>query len=560
MMAARRRPRGRAKPIRSQPRDPVTGERRSIYAESEAERDARLLQLDRVRRDVRYGLDPNEATKFARPALGRVLTTNEVWSRYAGSKRDRARRKADGYWRSYIEPYLGARKVWELTADVMAHWVLDLGRTRGRTGHGLSPASIWLCYDYIAAACNRVVPRELPGLPWGTWRPEVPRGEDGRVSRREYATSIEELRAIVLQARIEDEKAWRSGHFADLTNRLVVFLLTGMRQAEVAGLAWDMVAIDGQTPLLHIWAQAPAGWRNDWLGHDRPPQIPKGRRRRRQVMHPNVVDALRSQRDQLQAAGRYREDGPVFPGHGSEWRNSGRVIAPDRIRGLARAAGLPNPHLWVTHSTRHSFASLEIHASLGDFRATKERTGHSTISQLEGYYHSGRGMPQSQIPALTPEAIQPAIQSEGHALADEPVKGQSDCPPQLPAPEKRQPPEKRPSDLPEQPSPAAIVRAEPTGLPQRPRGRPKVESARSYTEHAREWLTALQGGHVPQGRNGRALVRPEAVTEDVRRHQRRVSARFRGKVPGEQLAKKVAAARRAKLAAWARALKLAAKN
>ena len=361
MMAAKRRP---PKRIRSQPRDPVTGKRLSVYADTPQERDARLQRIGEIRRDVSFGLDPAEATRATRPAVGKVLTVDEVWKRYVAGKKPRARRRAEASWKNYMAPYLAGRHAWELTEDVLAAWILDLGKTRGRTGHGLSPASIWLCYDYLAAAFNRLVPRELSGLPWGGWRPELPRGEDARLSRREYATSLEQLRDVLLAARARDQAIWNRGGFSDLTCRVLVALLTGMRQAELCGLAWDMVQLDEGTAMLYVWAQAPRGWRNDWPGHDRPPQIPKGRRRRKQVMHPNVVAALRAQRDQLRARGWYRPEGPVFPGREGAWRTSGICVDPGRMRELAAEAGLPNPHLWVTHTTRHTFASLEIHASL----------------------------------------------------------------------------------------------------------------------------------------------------------------------------------------------------
>jgi len=552
-MPQRKRPaRPKPKVIRSQPRDPVTGQRRSIYAESEVELGARLHRLGEIRRDVRYGLDPNEASRAMRPALGTVLTVSEVWQRYSSSKKPRAQRKANKTWRCYIEPYLGGRRAWELSPDVMAHWVLDLGRTRGRTGHGLAPATVWLCYDYLQAAYNRLVPRELPGLPWGSWRPELPRGDDARVSRREYATSLEELRALVLAARGRDQRRWDGGKFSDLTSRVVVLLLTGLRQAELCGLAWDMVDVDGPPYLLHVWAQAPRGWRQDWPGYDRPPQIPKGRRRRRQVMHPDVIAALRAQREQLQARGWHHAEGPVFPGRAGQWRTNGEALKPELVRELAREAGLPNPHLWTTHSTRHTFATLEVAASLGDFKATQERTGHSSIAQLQTYYHAatGRGMPSSQIPEIGAGLVQPAIETAGREVTIDLRLG-----PDAPAVERELEPA---PPKPRAPSPPQLPPAEPE--PPQERGRPKAPPC-DYAAAAAAWLEACGQGEVPVGKCGRPLVRPAEVTEDIRRAQRRTWARYRKqKLSAEDIQKHVAATRRAKLGAWTRALRLAAKR
>jgi len=542
MMAARKpAAEPRPKRIRSQPRDPVTGERRSFYASSEAERDARLLRLDEVRRDFRYGMDPAEAARAARPALGRVLTVDEAYQRYAAAKKPRAAQKALVTWESYIAPYLAGRRVWELSPDVMARWVLDLGKTRGRSGHGLAPATIWLCYDTLAATCNRLVPRDLAGLPWGRWRPDLPKGEDAQVSRREYATTIEQLCALVLAARERDLAAWTRGHFADLTARVVVLLLTGLRQAEGAGLAWDNVTIDAPVPILYVWSQAPQGWRASYPGHDRPPAIPKGRKRRKQAAHPNVVSALLAQREQLQARGWYRPDGPVFPGRDGAWRCSGKTIKPATMRELATAAGLPNPHLWVTHSTRHTFATLEILTSLGDFRATQARTGHASIEQLETYYHAatGRGMPHSQIPELSRQLTEPAINSPGREVTID-LRAGTDAPAVA-----RALPPAPPPPAPE--SPPALPEPEPE-----PQGWDAIADA---------WLAACAAGMPPLGRNGRALARPPQVTEDMRRAARRLYSRARAaRWSPAECSKRVAASRRAKLAAWNRALRAAAER
>lgn len=527
--------------VRSQPRDPVTGQRRSIYASSETERDRRLKRLDEVRRDLKWGLDPAEAARIARPALGRVLTVDDVWTRYVSGKPAPSKKKAMGTWEAYIRPYLGGRRAWELSPEVLEAWILDLGKSRGRTGHGLAPGTIWLCYDYLAAAFNRLVPRELSDLPWGRWRPALPRGEDARQTRREYATTPEQLAALVMAARARDVKLWNRGLFGDLTARVVVLLLTGLRQAEGCALAWDNVAIDAGVPLLHVWAQAPQHWRDNYPGHSRPPAIPKGRRRRKQIMHPNVIHALTAQREQLDQRGWYRADGPCFPGRVGAWRTSGQLVKPDMMRALATEAGLPNPHLWVTHSTRHTFATLEVAASLGDFKATKKRTGHASIAQLELYYHAatGRGLPESQIPGLPPDLLAPAL--EPPQSPPEPV---AELPP-APAPELPAPPLPTPTpSAPEPPQEAA-----PEACPA------------TYLEHARAWLEACSTGQVPTGKNRRPLSRPLAVTEDIRRAQRRIYSRARAAGwSDETRTKKMAQSRRGKLAAWSRALATARRD
>jgi hypothetical protein len=126
---------------------------------------------------------------------------------------------------------------------------------------------------------------------------------------------------------------------------------------------------------------------------------------RHQALHADVVFALRAWREMSQGLGWYRPEGPVWPSEvgdsAGHWRKGGVVLPPRIVRRLVVSAGLPNPERWVTHSTRHSTVTLEAVAGGSDLRSVAGRVG-MTIDMLETYLHqAGRGLASSRLPSLT---------------------------------------------------------------------------------------------------------------------------------------------------------------
>jgi hypothetical protein len=181
-----------------------------------------------------------------------------------------------------------------------------------------------------------------------------------------------------------------------------------MRQAEACGLGWDRLEIDQEPFILRIVCQAGQSWHLKHPDWKRPADPTKTKKPRSQILHPTVVLILRAQRAELQSRGWFRCDGPVFPAHGGRWRTTGEVVKPETMRRIAQDAGLPNAAEWVTHSTRHSFATLEAVASR-DLKATQARTGHSSIQQLDSYLHAaGLYLGRSAVPEL-PVHVAPVV-------------------------------------------------------------------------------------------------------------------------------------------------------
>jgi len=471
---------------RAQPRHPVTGARLSITAQTLGELQARLERLRTTRSDLRYGLvSIATATKQLRaaPVAAARRTAADLWPSYLAGLSPSARRVSRSTWARRVQPYVGGVPLPELTESALRTWLSTL------EAEHRAPKSREAAYYVLAGIVRQALgDGTLESYPWGAFRP----ARAASLSPREALASPAELARLLAAAR-EREPA------GDLVARVATLALAGVRVAEAAGLGWDDVDLAGG--MLVVRYQAARDWRERWT--DRPRDPTKGRRVRRQIMHPALVTLLAAARARLAELGQYRDDGPVFPSRAGAWRTSGTVLSTRALRVLVTAAGLPNVHRWVPHSLRHSFASLEVRGSGGDLRAAQSRTGHATLAQLEGYVHaSGRGLSPSSIGEL-PE------------LAPGPPPAPRELAPFVPP----APPPSAPS--PSLPSPAA-----------------------NYTTLAAAWLAAPGPSE-----------RPIEVTAAARRAYRRARARaLTAGLPSDEAKAAGRRAHRASLGAWARAL------
>lgn len=398
----------------SQPRNPISGKREKVTADTVLDLERKLGRIRDVRQDMRLGSTIQEAEHRLSPVMGCRMLVDECFSRYrAGLKR--SAEKGDSVWERRLAPWFAGKNLWELTADVMRAWEAEQRRA------GLAMATVRLAYDMLAAAVNLQIPAIIPGHPWGKWRPEREHRDERYVPKRPALGTLEAFQALVSHATESDKVHWSHGRYS-VNARVTVFLgLCGLRQGEAAGLGWDHVEIDGHgEPILWVQYQAARGWRN--RHEDRPRDEPKDGSRRIH-MHPVVVELLQKQREDLQARGWYRQDGPVFPGPRGKWLISGRVIKPKNLKKWARAAGFPRWEQWCAHSLRHSNIMLELLASGGDFVAVMKRSGHSDVQVMRAYMHSmGGEMPASRI-GIGGEAVNrllPAVPTTGEAVIEAP--------------------------------------------------------------------------------------------------------------------------------------------
>jgi integrase len=344
-------------------------------------------------------------TRLARYDNPRAVAVRlrDAWVDHEARARSSMRAKLRAIWRKQLAPELGELAAIELTPRRLGEW------EKWCIGEGYAPKTTRDAWTQLVA-CVRAVLVDGDDFPWKTgpgkyWRPtRAPRP----VTQRPACTSVGEAERLIAAA-LDDDRRVRidRGAFADLAQRCAVGLFCALRNGEIAGLAWDDLALDADRPRVRIQHQAIDQWRThsaESSAAGRPLDPPKGGRVRELPLHPTAIAALLAQRDLLRARRWYRPTGPVFPApEGSPWegtwRNNANGIAPEDFRRIAIAAGLPFASEWVPHSLRHSSATLESVAG-ADLRSIQKRTGHASLRVLEDYINARVGRGDSAIAAL----------------------------------------------------------------------------------------------------------------------------------------------------------------
>lgn len=378
--------------------DPVTGQRRSLTAPTLSELYARIDEEKRLRRDLRYSMiSREEALRKSRNLTHDVLTVREIWEAYAKTQRNRAVSRADFEVR--IKPWLGNLPAVECTEERIAGWIASLERATYKKAGKLSrysPKTVEGTFERLAAAFSLAVrAKKLDVSPFAGYRPKFAKPDERPATR-----GIGELAALILAAKRWDVERWRLGQYSDVSVFVAVVALTGMRQGEAAGLAWEDLEIDQRPAMLTVRHQARDGWRREHPEWTRPLDATKGKRVQTAVLHEEAAMALRWQRAELQRIGWYRLDGPVFPSsRGGGWRSHAMCLDPVTMRKLASDAGCDRIERWTVHCLRHSFCSLE--AKGGDLKAVQERARHASLEQTMHYIHKlGDDLPAPGIPTL----------------------------------------------------------------------------------------------------------------------------------------------------------------
>lgn len=384
---------------RVQVRDPLNPEKRiSMTGGDPTKLLRRAAEVRQVRDDLRNDdTTAEQARADLQRRLGGVVRFDAAWRAYLATLKGRWEAQAKATWTHRLAPTFGEMACVEATESVVRAWEAD------QLAQGLAPATVNNAGNLLRAIVNlQIRDGRLRQHPWGTWKPckaIVKR-------RREACRSIEELEMLVVAARRRDEKLRAIGRYADLGFRVLIMALCGLRQGEASGLGWADVEIDAPIPLLRVWRQATDGWRTRHPEWGEPQDPVKGRQGAVQRLHGSAVQALRHQRENLEAHGLYKPTGPVFPGRGAEWRSHADCIDAEDFRQIVIESGLANPEKWVPHSLRHSFGTLELIASGGDLKSTMARMRHTRIETLETYLHEmGRGLPVSRVPELNPAAM-----------------------------------------------------------------------------------------------------------------------------------------------------------
>ncbi len=404
----------------AQPVDPVTGRRMSVTAGSQAELDSRLRRIRDVKDGLRFSdITIREAAGKLRPAVGVKLTVDDVWERYLPGVPEASTDIAGTAWKQLLAPQLAGLSIYDLTETRMRNWRrwCERARTRRRTGY--APRTIRGAYQFLRAAVALAM-RDglLSEWPWGGFT--VPNPKDPETERDSLRDFGELVRLLEAAAEYDEKRKGRAGDGCRLP---ILFLsLTGLRQAEAAGLAWTDLELERSPPLLHVRRQAKASWRRRPGAGDRPEKTPKTGKRD-QVLHADVARELLAHRQHLIREGRFDPQGPVFPPPRSKaFRTSGILLMPSTLRRVVVLAGFPESgDVWVTHSLRHSQARLELLATGGDITAVKSRTGHKDTNVLIGYLRKmARTDGGSRLPEL-PAHVGPRALVVGAPLLEAPA-------------------------------------------------------------------------------------------------------------------------------------------
>lgn len=326
--------------------------------------------------------DERSASRCSGPTVAEFLTDWLVQSQ--PTRRATTSVSYERCVRDHVVPHLGAVSLLDLAPDHVRAWQTALLHKPRRFRDGtLSPTTVRYCHRLLRRAlqdalrwelitrnpCDAVLAPRKEDTEMQVWAPE---------QARQFLAHVENDRLAAM---------WR------------LFLATGMRRGEVAGLRWiDVDLHSSRVSVRHTRV----------LVYDRATvSEPKSRRSRRVVaLDRGTAQALTLHRQRQDAEREYAgevwiETGYVFV------REDGEPLDPDWISRLFRltaaAAVLPRIRL---HDLRHTAAALALATGMHP-KVMSDRLGHSSIAiTLDVYGHLVPGL-QEDAAALVGELLDP---------------------------------------------------------------------------------------------------------------------------------------------------------
>jgi integrase len=324
--------------------------------------DALVEALERMRTGM--WVDPGVTT------LGEYLT--EWLAAMESNVVDTTFRAYEQSMRNWVVPRLGSVRLADVTPMHLRSLQTELlrgGRVDG-TG-GLAPRSV--------ASCRRVLSQSLKdAVRWGLLiRNPMDAVDPPRVVDAEMVTWSDAQARVFLDAVAGDR----------LYAMWVLFLTTGVRRGELAGLRWDDVELDRATMAI-VRNRVSAGRGKAVSTHQ-----PKTRRGRRNVaLDVTSVEVLRRHRsaqleERMRLGPAWVDSGFVFCGV------DGAALHPDTITATFKSiiGDLDVPQIRL-HDLRHTSATLALKAGVHP-KVVSERLGHAAVSiTLDLYSHVLDGM------------------------------------------------------------------------------------------------------------------------------------------------------------------------
>jgi integrase len=261
--------------------------------------------------------------------------------------------------RLHINPIIGDLRVARLAADHLDNLYTQL------LDKGLAPKSVSLIHALLHRALSHAQRRGAVAVNAAT------NVDPPRIPNREFQALSADEAVHLLDASRGDR----------LHALYVVALTCGLRQAELLGLRWRDVDLDGAVLAVRQQVYRLAG---EWVFSE--PKTTKGRRTI--SLSAMAVEALRQHRvrqaeERLRVGADWQDYDLVFPNH------LGRPIEKQNLmrrsfRPLLGRAGLPPMRF---HDLRHSAATLLLAEGVHP-KVVQERLGHSTIAvTMDVYSH-----------------------------------------------------------------------------------------------------------------------------------------------------------------------------
>lgn len=290
-----------------------------------------------------------------------------------------------GTWATYrsdleahVVPRIGQIRLQALTGADLTRLYDELERSGGRRGQGLSPKTVSNVHGALHKALADAVrlgrlarnPADAVDAP----RPDRPPAK---------VWTVAQLRRFL--EHVADDRLYAAW---------LLFATTGMRRAEVAGLAWGDVDLDaGQVRVS--WTLGVVDSKTTWKPR------PKSKAGERTLaLDPATVDALRAHR--VRHAAERLKFGPGWQATAADWRGQSRddvvftwadgsPINPQRFTkwftNHCHAAGLPAIRL---HDVRHTYATAALANATGwhEVKVLSQRLGHASVGiTLDTYSH-----------------------------------------------------------------------------------------------------------------------------------------------------------------------------
>lgn len=339
-------------------KNPATGKviRKSIYAKTQGEI---VEQLRQIQTELKNGT-------FTAPSKMTAGTWLDTWAaEYLGDVKESTQASYRGHIKNHIKPALGAVRLQQLTPDAVQKFY------NGLTKKGLSAKSVKNVHGVLHGAMVQAVdddyikknPCDNRTLP--------------RITKKEIKVMDGDTVTAFLTA-IEGHQ-FEAVFFIDL--------FTGMRQAEILGLTWDVINFKAGTITIDrqlVKSKLDGRYYIDTTKHDKIRKIKPA---------PIVIDKLR-ERKARQAADQLRA--------GPAWGNPWNLIFTNEIGGhlvhhtvrtnyKRIVADMGQPDL-TFHALRHSFAVLSL-MNGDDPKTVQTNLGHHTAAfTLDTYGHTTEEM------------------------------------------------------------------------------------------------------------------------------------------------------------------------